>query len=77
MTGLSRALADHAAHCDAKEHKVSAGSQFKGEDLAAGVDSISLHQRDRRRKPIVVAVDPVGSILGGGTVGHYQVEGIG
>jgi hypothetical protein len=28
-------------------------------------------------KAVVVAVDPVGSLLGGGQVGPYQVEGIG
>ncbi len=32
---------------------------------------------ERRELGKVVAVDPVGSILGGGEDGHYEVEGIG
>lgn len=32
-------------------------------------------QKDHRAR--IVAVDPVGSILGGGSPGNYQVEGIG
>ncbi|KAL1410080.1 cystathionine beta-synthase [Vanrija albida] len=34
-------------------------------------------EKDGASRATVVAVDPVGSILGGGDVGQYQVEGIG
>lgn len=34
-------------------------------------------EKDGAARATIVAVDPVGSILGGGDVGMYQVEGIG
>ena len=39
-------------------------------------NAIRDHQKGERRTK-VVAVDPEGSILGGGEPGNYQVEGIG
>ncbi len=33
--------------------------------------------REHQKRTVVLAVDPVGSILGGGEVGNYEVEGIG
>jgi cystathionine beta-synthase len=34
-------------------------------------------EKDGARRAQVVAIDPVGSILGGGEPGNYEVEGIG
>jgi cysteine synthase len=34
-------------------------------------------EKDGARRAQVVAIDPVGSILGGGEPGSYEVEGIG
>lgn len=34
-------------------------------------------EKDGARRAAVVAIDPEGSILGGGEPGNYQVEGIG
>ena len=36
-----------------------------------------IEETSEERCPRVVAVDPVGSILGGGSVAPYEVEGIG
>ncbi|KAJ9123471.1 hypothetical protein QFC24_003685 [Naganishia onofrii] len=61
ITGLSKALRDDQA----KESSSKSG--------ANGADG----QDADEAKAVVVAVDPVGSLLGGGQVGPYQVEGIG
>jgi cysteine synthase len=34
-------------------------------------------EKDGARRAQVVAIDPIGSILGGGEPGNYEVEGIG
>lgn len=34
-------------------------------------------EKDGARRATVVAIDPEGSILGGGEPGNYEVEGIG
>jgi len=34
-------------------------------------------EKDGARRAQVVAIDPIGSILGGGDPGNYEVEGIG
>lgn len=44
--------------------------------LARAIRDAEAERKDERRA-FVLAADPVGSILGGGEVGSYQVEGIG
>ncbi|KAJ9094073.1 hypothetical protein QFC21_006174 [Naganishia friedmannii] len=61
ITGLSKALRDDQAQ--QASSKVGANG--------------SNGQEAEEAKAVVVAVDPVGSLLGGGQVGPYQVEGIG
>lgn len=44
---------------------------------AAAAATTSDPQGGQRKRAKIIAVDPEGSILGGGHVGNYEVEGIG
>jgi cysteine synthase len=61
ITGIARAIRDN--------EQLSPG--------AVTAISTSDAQGGQRQRARIIAVDPEGSILGGGHVGNYEVEGIG
>lgn len=87
ITGLSRALRDDEngiyPRPESEEDEIMkrvAQSEKKIENTEGGAKDTEQHLRDQLKagRGLVVAVDPEGSILGGGTtVGSYQIEGIG
>ncbi|OWZ64337.1 hypothetical protein AYX14_02931 [Cryptococcus neoformans] len=64
ITGLARAIRDSEAHMYPSDSDCSNLSNGKSNGLYAS-------------RALILAVDPVGSILGGGEPGNYEVEGIG
>lgn len=64
ITGLARAIRDSEAHLYPSNVEYSSHSNGKTNGFNAS-------------RALILAVDPVGSILGGGEPGNYQVEGIG
>lgn len=64
ITGLARAIRDSEAHIYPSDSDCSNLSNGKSNGLYAS-------------RALILAVDPVGSILGGGEPGNYEVEGIG
>ncbi|KIR69123.1 cystathionine beta-synthase [Cryptococcus bacillisporus CA1873] len=64
ITGLARAIRDSEAHLYPSDGEYSSPSDGTTNGSNAS-------------RALILAVDPVGSILGGGEPGNYQVEGIG
>jgi hypothetical protein len=60
------------------DQTINGNSNERGENsLKADEGEDGLMNKLERGEGIIVAVDPLGSILGGGEVGQYVIEGIG
>jgi cysteine synthase len=74
VTGLSHAI--RACHARRRNAQTNGKSTSHQNGLREALQRNRV-EANTERCPRIVAVDPVGSILGGGSVAPYEVEGIG